>query len=149
MSPNVIQLISSQCVQGSLQSVGLSQWLALIAIHLHVGSNRHLYLQSSVQLIFVNKATLDDGCLQGFFLLTELPWNLLAVLGILAAAGTSSRAHRSAMSVTLINNIDHEWRSGSQNDLTVGRQPNPCRMEPLLWRKVSTTQPQAPIQMKG
>ena len=97
---------------------------------------------------------LVGGCLQGLFLLTELPWNLLAVPGIFAAAaptfdGTSSQAHRSAMSLTLINNIHHEWRSGAQDNLTVGHQPNPCRMEPLLWRKVSTTQPQAPIQMKG
>ena len=35
--------------------------MACLAIHLHVGSNRHLYLQSSVQLIFVNKATLDES----------------------------------------------------------------------------------------
>ena len=192
---------------------------ACLAIHLHVGSNRH-YLHLSVQLIFVNNCYLGwiivlvmqspylqfscsvelcgsllwlpilliqspalptphrkwsvvgvgpgkflhwnsfsmrvlvGGCLQGLFLLTELPWNLLAVPGIFAAAtptfdGTSSQAHWSAMSLTLINNIHHEWRSGSQDNLTVGRQPNPCRMEPLLWRKVSTTQPQAPIQMKG
>ena len=33
---------------------------ACLAIHLHVGSNRH-YLQLSVQLIFVNNATLDES----------------------------------------------------------------------------------------
>ena len=51
------------------------------------------------------------------FLLTELPWNLLAVPGIFAAAapsfdGTCSQAHRSAIS--LILNLTTLIMSGGQ-----------------------------------
>ena len=48
-----------------------------------------------------------------------------------------------------INNICRKWRSGAQNNSTVGQEPNPCRMEPPPWPAVSTTQPQAPAPAKG
>ena len=37
------------------------------------------------------------------------------------------------------NNIFRKWRSGAQNNPTVGQQPNPYRIEPPLWPAVSTS----------
>ena len=44
----------------------------------------------------------------------------------------------------IVNNISRKWRSGAQNNPTVGQESNPCRIEPPPWPAVSTTQPQAP-----
>ena len=40
-----------------------------------------------------------------------------------------------------IGHIRRKWRSGAQNNPTVGQPPSPHTMEPLTWPAVSTTQP--------
>ena len=100
----------------------MKQWVATGG-NFHCSYWVYMYISKFVHWSSISLIVLVGGCLQDWFPLTELPWNLPAVPGIIAEpiptfGGTSSQAHELAMSLAmssigLVHTKKKKWKRSS------------------------------------